>query len=284
MTLLQPFDTSVLWLSLLMVTGSVSTDKHKEKMYCCPVLQRSAPAVNGLPGRDGRDGPKGEKGEPGTGLWPFRDPMRPGTLMGPPRRGNRPWAQGEKGAKGILDQHVKKADVRVFSFHVLVLALNGKIKEAGEKIIASNGKVVGFTSALESCEKAGGTLARPTNKEENEAILSFVQQYNKYAYLGIKEHENSGQFRHIYGTPLNYTNWHRNEPNGKGTEQCVEMYSDGSWNDKNCNQHRLIIWEHVEVYTDGTRCNQNHLMPASFSAALWRAPWAALAYPLSLHS
>ena len=41
------------------------------------------------------------------------DPMRPGTLMGPPRRGNRPWAQGEKGAKGILDQHVKKADVHV---------------------------------------------------------------------------------------------------------------------------------------------------------------------------
>uniref|UniRef100_A0A8D0FBW5 C-type lectin domain-containing protein n=1 Tax=Strix occidentalis caurina TaxID=311401 RepID=A0A8D0FBW5_STROC len=34
------------------------------------------------------------------------------------------------------------------------------------------------------------------------------------------------------GIPLNYTNWHPREPNGKGTEKCVEMYTDGRWNDK----------------------------------------------------
>ncbi|KFP18550.1 Pulmonary surfactant-associated protein A, partial [Egretta garzetta] len=124
-----------------------------------------------------------------------------------------------------------------------VLALNGKIKEAGEKIFASNGKEVDFESALESCEEAGGTLATPTNEEENKAILDIVKQYNRYAYLGIREGEISGQFSYIKGMALNYTKWHQYEPNGKGTEKCVEMYTDGSWNDKKCNLYRLTICE-----------------------------------------
>ncbi|NXL39366.1 SFTPA protein, partial [Glaucidium brasilianum] len=124
-----------------------------------------------------------------------------------------------------------------------VLALNGKIIEVGEKILASNGKEVDFASALESCEEAGGTLATPTNEEENKAIMGIVKQYNRYAYLGIKEGETSGQFTYMNGIPLNYTKWHSGEPNGKGSEKCVEMYTDGTWNDKKCNQHRLTICE-----------------------------------------
>ncbi|NWH59698.1 SFPA2 protein, partial [Geococcyx californianus] len=124
-----------------------------------------------------------------------------------------------------------------------VLALNGKIKEVGDKLFASNGKEVNFASALESCEKAKGTLATPMNEEENEAILSFVKQYNRYAYLGIKEGETASQFRDLNNTPLNYTNWHKNEPNGKGAEKCVEMYTDGTWNDKDCKVNRLTICE-----------------------------------------
>ncbi|KFV17430.1 Pulmonary surfactant-associated protein A, partial [Pterocles gutturalis] len=124
-----------------------------------------------------------------------------------------------------------------------VLVLSGKIREVGEKILASNGKEVDFASALKSCEEAGGTLATPTNEEENKAILGIVKQYNRYAYLGIKEGENSGQFNYINGTPLNYTKWHQNEPNGKGTEKCVEMYTDGSWSNKKCNLYRLTICE-----------------------------------------
>lgn len=124
-----------------------------------------------------------------------------------------------------------------------MLALNGKITEAGEKILASNGKEVDFASALESCEKAGGTLATPMNEEENNAVLSIVKRYNRYAFLGIKEGDTSGQFKYIDGTPLNYTKWHQYEPNGKGREKCVEMYTDGSWNDKRCNLHRLTICE-----------------------------------------
>ncbi|NWR10264.1 SFTPA protein, partial [Paradoxornis webbianus] len=122
-----------------------------------------------------------------------------------------------------------------------VLALNGKIRKAGEKMFASNGKKTDYASALQSCEKAGGTLAAPKNEEENKAILDIVKQYNQYAYLGIRMGEVSGQFKYLNGMALKYINWHKHEPNGKGKEKCVEMYTDGTWNDKKCNMNRLTI-------------------------------------------
>ncbi|NWV64231.1 SFTPA protein, partial [Malurus elegans] len=124
-----------------------------------------------------------------------------------------------------------------------VLALNGKIRKVGERVFASNGKIVDFASALHSCEEAGGTLAAPMNEEENKAIMDIVKQYNRYAYLGIRKGEASGQFKYINGTPLSYINWHQHEPNSKGKEKCVEMYTDGTWNDKKCNMYRLTICE-----------------------------------------
>ncbi|NWI61886.1 SFTPA protein, partial [Calyptomena viridis] len=92
-----------------------------------------------------------------------------------------------------------------------VLALNGKIRKAGKKMFASNGKKADFASALESCEEAGGTLATPMSEEENKAIMDIVRQYNQYAYLGIKECETSGQFTYITGVPLSYTKWDQDE-------------------------------------------------------------------------
>ncbi|NWR54982.1 SFTPA protein, partial [Bucorvus abyssinicus] len=124
-----------------------------------------------------------------------------------------------------------------------VLALMGMIRKAGHKIFASNGKNVDFAAALQSCESAGGTLAAPRNEEENQAVLQFVKQYNQYTYLGIKESETAGLFKYLDGTSVNYTNWYSNEPTGKGTEKCVEMYTDGTWNDRVCTVYRLTVCE-----------------------------------------
>lgn len=112
-----------------------------------------------------------------------------------------------------------------------------------EKILATNGKEINFETTLEACKSAGGSIATLRNKEENNAILDIVKRFNRYAYLGIKEGEVPGEFHYLDGTPLNYTNWHAKEPNGKGGENCVEMYTDGAWNDKKCNQNRLTICE-----------------------------------------
>ncbi|XP_009996430.1 PREDICTED: pulmonary surfactant-associated protein A-like [Chaetura pelagica] len=164
-------------------------------------------------------------------------------LVRPPGRDRRPWLPG---LPDFLNTELHK--ILVHLKHRLcrlerVLVFKGKISKAGEKIYASNGKQVDFAAALGSCEEAGGTLATPRNEAENKAILDIVKQYKKYAYLGIKEGETSGRFKYINGTPLNYTKWYRYEPNGRGSEKCVEMYLDGSWNDKRCHMHRLTVCE-----------------------------------------
>uniref|UniRef100_A0A674IVS1 Pulmonary surfactant-associated protein A n=1 Tax=Terrapene triunguis TaxID=2587831 RepID=A0A674IVS1_9SAUR len=212
------------------------------------------PGANGLPGRDGRDGMKGDSGPPGPQGPPSGMPGLPGRDGLPGVKGS----QGEKGNKGergepgpqglpaSVDPELQES-LQVLKHRITrlegVLTLEGKLTEVGEKILATSGKEVNFETTLKACEHAGGSIATPRNKEENDAILDIVKQFNRYAYLGIRESDVPGEFQYLDGKPLNYTNWHASEPNGKGGENCVEMYTDGGWNDRKCNQYRLTICE-----------------------------------------
>uniref|UniRef100_A0A8C3T1P3 C-type lectin domain-containing protein n=1 Tax=Chelydra serpentina TaxID=8475 RepID=A0A8C3T1P3_CHESE len=218
------------------------TCNAEEKCAGAPGIP-GTPGANGLPGRDGRDGMKGDPGPPGP-----QGP--PGGMPGLPGRDGLPGVQGpqgEKGNKGERGQHgqykIKQKNNQIFSLSFAVLTLEGKITEVGGKILATNGKEVNFETTLKACEHAGGSIATPRNKEENDAIWDIVKQFNRYAYLGIRESDVPGEFHDLDGKPLNYTNWRASEPNGKGGENCVEMYTDGGWNDKKCNQYRLTICE-----------------------------------------
>ncbi|XP_019327488.1 PREDICTED: pulmonary surfactant-associated protein A [Aptenodytes forsteri] len=122
-----------------------------------------------------------------------------------------------------------------------VLSLEKKITASGGKIFATNGEKADFQTTLKKCKEVGGSIATPRNPGENDAILYFVKNFNTYAYLGIKESLIPSNFQFLDGTQLSYANWHLNEPSGKGKEECVEMYTDGTWNDKKCNQNRLIV-------------------------------------------
>uniref|UniRef100_A0A8C9FVM9 C-type lectin domain-containing protein n=1 Tax=Pavo cristatus TaxID=9049 RepID=A0A8C9FVM9_PAVCR len=122
-----------------------------------------------------------------------------------------------------------------------VLHLQEKITTSGGKIFATNGKTADFHATVKMCQEAGGCIASPRNADENAAILHIVKKFNRYAYLGIKESLIPGTFQFLNGAELSYTNWYSHEPSGKGEEECVEMYSDGTWNDKKCNQNRLVV-------------------------------------------
>ncbi|NXK56732.1 SFTPA protein, partial [Chauna torquata] len=122
-----------------------------------------------------------------------------------------------------------------------VLHLEGMITASGGKIFATNGKTADFHATVKECKESGGSIAAPRNPGENAAILHFVKQFNKYAYLGIKKTLIPGKFQFLDGAKLSYVNWYSSEPSGKGDEECVEMYTDGTWNDKKCNQNRLIV-------------------------------------------
>lgn len=124
----------------------------------------------------------------------------------------------------------------VLSFQEFMLAV-------GEKVFSTNGQSVAFDVIRELCARAGGRIAAPSSPEENEAIASIVKKHNTYAYLGLVEGPTAGDFYYLDGTPVNYTNWYPGEPRGRGKEKCVEMYTDGQWNDRNCQQYRLAICE-----------------------------------------
>lgn len=122
-----------------------------------------------------------------------------------------------------------------------VLRLNKIITESGGKIFATNGRRADFDGTVEKCKEAGGSIATPKSPGENDAILYFVKYFNSYAYLGIKQSLIPGRFQLLNGAQLSYTNWYPNEPSGTGEEKCVEMYTDGTWNDKKCNKNYLIV-------------------------------------------
>uniref|UniRef100_A0A8C4YKH3 C-type lectin domain-containing protein n=1 Tax=Gopherus evgoodei TaxID=1825980 RepID=A0A8C4YKH3_9SAUR len=193
------------------------------------------PGASGLPRRDGRDGMKGDPGPPGM----VSGPPGPQGMPGLPGRDGVPAVKGPQGEKGNKGE---RGDPKYWIL-VLFLTLEGKITEVGGKILTTNGKEVNFESTLKACEHAGGSIATPKNQEENDAILDIVKQFNRYAYLGIRESDVPGEFQYLDGKPLIYNNWYTSEPNGKGGENCVEMYIDGSWNDRQCDQYRLTICE-----------------------------------------
>ncbi|XP_030059123.1 pulmonary surfactant-associated protein A [Microcaecilia unicolor] len=212
------------------------------------------PGQNGLPGRDGRDGMKGDRGEPGPQGPPGNNQGQTGRdgLPGPKGDQGLPGDTGPSGKSGISVhhslkiQHCKKilADLRNRISRIEgVLALQETVKLVEDKLLATNGKEVDFAKSKETCEKVGGQIVAPKNEDENKATLEIVTKFNRYAYLGIVDSNSIGQFNYIDGNPLNYTNWRTNEPNGNGKENCVEMYTDGLWNDKKCNQYRLTICE-----------------------------------------
>ncbi|KAG8548150.1 hypothetical protein GDO81_026426 [Engystomops pustulosus] len=124
-----------------------------------------------------------------------------------------------------------------------VLKLDGMIQVVGDKMIASSGKEVDFAASNSTCNYVGGRIATPMNEAENSAVLEFAKKYNRYVYLGMREGPIPGKFNYLNGVPAVYTHWRKGEPSGRGTEGCVEMYTDGQWNDKACNQQRLTVCE-----------------------------------------
>ncbi|XP_061490952.1 pulmonary surfactant-associated protein A-like isoform X3 [Rhineura floridana] len=144
-------------------------------------------------------------------------------VNGLPGRDGWPGPKGEKGEPAI--------------------ALKGVVNKVGNKIFTMNGKEIDFKTTVQTCQHYGGSIATPMNEEENEAIVDILTLKNRYAYLGLKAGSVPGKFHYLDGSAVNYTKWYKNEPNGGGAEKCMEMYTDGTWNDKTCNQHRLIVCE-----------------------------------------
>ncbi|XP_074855559.1 pulmonary surfactant-associated protein D-like [Carettochelys insculpta] len=247
MMLLPVFNIFFLTLTLVTTSNSnpVQVVQNWEENACTLVV--CGPAQNGLPGRDGKEGPKGEKGEPGVrGM-----PGLPGMDGSSGPKGDR----GEQGPKGdcggkeldLVNTHIGDLQEQLTTLKATVSKIQkvqffGHAKSAGDKTFVASGAEGDFETSKASCSQAGGLLASPRNSVENRAIQELTVSHNKAAFTGIDDIQVEGTFRHLSGEAIAYSNWAAGEPNNAGgSEDCVEIYPDGRWNDKSCNEKRLII-------------------------------------------
>ncbi|XP_036592297.1 pulmonary surfactant-associated protein A-like [Trichosurus vulpecula] len=243
---------SLLLLEWAFIRSCSESMENEEALFDYSATHCNSPWTTGLPGRDGRDGrdgPKGEKGDPGEGIRGLQG--IPGRL-GPPGDPGPPGPPGIKGMKGepsescsISDGQLKViSDLKIQLLKLKsALELYGSAVQVGEKFFATSGLASDFLNVNATCQKIGGTIATPRNEEENAAILKLVARHNTYAFLGLREGKTPGKFYYLDGSPVNYTNWYEGSPDGGGTENCVEMYTDGTWNDRYCYKSRLAVCE-----------------------------------------
>ncbi|XP_022090740.1 perlucin-like protein [Acanthaster planci] len=92
-----------------------------------------------------------------------------------------------------------------------------------------------------ACQTMGGKMAAPYSQEENEVIVRMAQRQNiNHLWIGCNDREKEGTWVcEGQGRGEPYFNWQPGEPNGHGTENCIEFYQPyyggGSLNDNNCN-------------------------------------------------
>ncbi|XP_073430891.1 mannose-binding protein A-like [Dendrobates tinctorius] len=239
----------ILALCFLLFCVSSATEVCQDSQSSCSIITCGAPGKDGQPGVDGKNGSKGEKGDTGPpGLQGAIGPEGPQGKQGPPGQ------KGEKGESGAAELEALKRQMSALNGRLNSLQLKleqqkkaftfyKEVTAAGDKIYVSKGEQATYNHAKSACTNAGGQLASPQNAEENKAVLEFRKVYNVSPVLGINDLVNEGSFRYQNGELIRYSNWSDKEPNNTGEEDCVEMYDNGKWNDKSCNEKRLIICE-----------------------------------------
>ncbi|XP_077323750.1 pulmonary surfactant-associated protein A2-like isoform X2 [Lithobates pipiens] len=220
---------SLLLLHVALVTpGTQICHNPDENAYS--IITCGAPGKNGLPGLNGLNG---EKGEPGP--------------------------QGPKGERGdSMDTAIEnlKLQMTVMESRMRDLQSNlekqEKVFSFGKEIYSSTHKTyilnrfeVTYDEAKTICASGGGQLAVPRTQEENKAILSLRKKAQRHIVIGINDLQYEGDYRDLSGQVIRYFNWHAGEPNSlyHNDEDCVEMWSDGTWNVQNCATKHFFICE-----------------------------------------
>ncbi|XP_076980868.1 pulmonary surfactant-associated protein D [Tamandua tetradactyla] len=248
--------------------GSIGLQgKSGPKGEAGPKGEIGAPGTPGSAGTRGPTGPKGEKGAMGERGAPGNagaaGPVGAGGSQGPPGargppglKGDRgvPGDRGPKGDSGLPDIVALRQQVEALQGQVQLLqagfSLYKKVelfpngRSVGEKIFKTGGFEKSFEDAQLVCTQAGGRVASPLSAAENTALEQLVSAHNKPAFLSMTDTKIEGQFTYPTGEPLTYSNWAPGEPNNNGgAENCVEIFTNGKWNDKSCREQRLVVCE-----------------------------------------
>ncbi|XP_056615856.1 ladderlectin-like isoform X2 [Triplophysa dalaica] len=104
-------------------------------------------------------------------------------------------------------------------------------------------QTVNWVRAEKNCQSLDANLASVRSKAQNEFLLSLVP-VNTYAWIGGHDGEMEKQWLWTDGSPFDYTNWCKTEPNNSGgNEHCLEInFTDNHcWNDETCTMPKGYI-------------------------------------------
>ncbi|XP_078659901.1 lymphocyte antigen 75-like isoform X2 [Branchiostoma floridae x Branchiostoma belcheri] len=118
-------------------------------------------------------------------------------------------------------------------------------------------KQVTWYEAVFECLNRGGQLASIHDETE---VRGYVHRQPKAnVWIGMYK-DRFQSFVWYDGSPIGYTNWAKDEPNNNNNndpqdttiepENCVEMYRDGKWNDKECYAQRGYVCK-TPIIPDG---------------------------------
>uniref|UniRef100_A0A1I8Q4E9 C-type lectin domain-containing protein n=1 Tax=Stomoxys calcitrans TaxID=35570 RepID=A0A1I8Q4E9_STOCA len=107
-----------------------------------------------------------------------------------------------------------------------------------------------WLSAAEYCSSQGLTLASITSTVENQKLVQVLRDKG-LVYGGISYWLSGSDLAHhgrwvwlSNGRPITYANWAKGQPNNYlGIEHCLEMYSDGRWDDVDCGKINFVVCE-----------------------------------------
>ena len=110
------------------------------------------------------------------------------------------------------------------------------------------------SDAMINCQNRNGSayngrLFEPRDSTTNYQVIEsakMISQSTKF-WIGINDLGTEGTFQYTTGGDLAYTNWANGEPNNANSdgEDCVETYSDATWNDQHCTDQIPSICEMI---------------------------------------
>ena len=119
------------------------------------------------------------------------------------------------------------------------------------------------SAAQAYAKKFGANLVSIQTAAENTALkAALVAQGfgNEVIWIGFGDEITEGDFVWYDGSPVGYTNWAKDEPNDGGkfgtTEDCVQIYADGGWNDLPCDKSNSMSVIEVNL------CPQTVIIPS----------------------
>ena len=126
----------------------------------------------------------------------------------------------------------------------------------GNLYVACNRVQVTWSEARAICMMFGGDLAFPDTDAENAALIAALNALDLRDYwIGGTDSANEDTWRRVDGTRFTDCegsgcrctagdcNWAGGEPNDSRGEDCLEMRTDGLWNDQDCGDDDAFVCE-----------------------------------------